>query len=558
MHMPNEETRAHFEREAKALTAEELCLITDLKPYKNNARTHSKKQLRQIADSIERFGFTNPVLVSRDNLIIAGHGRVEAAKLLGMGQVPVRRLVHLNPDEIRAYILADNRIAENAGWDKELLALEFEALIDLDFDLEILGFSAAEIDLTIEEFGASSRGAGSSGASEGAGSAHHASQPDPVLDQVETVNTGPAVTQLGDLWLLGAHRLLCGDARSPDDVARVSDGKPATLLFTDPPYNVKIDGHVSGLGRNKHREFALASGEMDQDTFTRFLTVSLKAAASHLKDGAIAYICMDWRHMRELLSAGHAAFDELKNLCVWNKTNGGMGTFYRSKHELVFVFKKGRAAHINNFGLGDTGRYRTNVWDYAGVNTFGETRNDELAMHPTVKPVAMISDAIKDCSKRGDIILDTFGGSGSTLIAAEQCGRKANLIELDPHYCDTIIARYQRITGNEAKLSATGASFAKVMHDRLDGPDCNDVSAAGSLSARSLLAGNGSALKNAAGTINADPASAALATAELAKTRAAALADPKPATPARQTAKSSNASLRSKVTPAPTSAKSGA
>jgi DNA modification methylase len=225
---------------------------------------------------------------------------------------------------------------------------------------------------------------------------------------------------------------------------------------------VKIDGHVSGLGRNKHREFAHASGEMDEDAFTVFLTQSLKAAASQLKDGAIAYICMDWRHMRELLSAGHDAFDELKNLCVWNKTNGGMGTFYRSKHELVFVFKKGRAPHINNFGLGDTGRYRTNVWDYAGVNTFGDTRDDDLAMHPTVKPVAMIADAIRDCSKRGDIILDTFGGSGSILIAADQCGRKANLIELDPHYCDTIIRRYQRITGEAAVLERTGKTFAEM------------------------------------------------------------------------------------------------
>jgi DNA methylase/ParB-like nuclease domain len=410
MHHPSKETRAEF--------AEEFCLISDLQPYQNIARTHSKKQLRQIADSIERFGFTNPVLVTCDNMIIAGHGRVEAAKLLGMAEVPVRRLAHLDKDEVRAYILADNRIAENAGWDKELLALEFEALIDLDFDIEVLGFSAAEIDLTIDGFGS---GAGDK-SSDAAG-------PDPVLDQIEPVASGPAITQPGDLWLLGPHRLLCGDARSIDDVARVCGGgasgsgasgnsdngnalndgsssdsdldggrtntdNAATLLFTDPPYNVKIDGHVSGLGRNKHREVAHASGEMDEDAFTAFLTQSLKAAASQLIDGAIAYVCMDWRHMRELLNADHAVFDELKNLCVWNKTNGGMGTFYRSKHELVFVFKKGRAPHINNFGRGDTGRYRTNVWNYAGVNTFGETRDDDLAMHPSVMPVALMTAII--------------------------------------------------------------------------------------------------------------------------------------------------------------------
>jgi DNA modification methylase len=455
MHLPDKETRLLASRPNRFNATEEFCSVDTLQPYQSNARTHSKKQLRQIADSIERFGFTNPVLVTGENMIIAGHGRVEAAKLLGMAEVPVRRLVHLDKDEVRAYILADNRIAENAGWDKELLALEFEALIDLDFDIERLGFSTAEIDLTIDGFGSGAGGGNSADAGSAAG-------PDPVLDQVDPVASGDAITQPGDLWLLGPHRLLCGDARSVDDVARVCGGKPATLLFTDPPYNVRIDGHVSGLGRNKHREFAHASGEMDEDAFTAFLTQSLKAAASQLKDGAIAYVCMDWRHMRELLSAGHAAFDELKNLCVWNKTNGGMGTFYRSKHELVFVFKKGRAAHINNFGLGDTGRYRTNVWDYAGVNTFSDTRDDDLAMHPTVKPVAMIADAIRDCSKRGDIILDTFGGSGSTLIAADQCGRKANLIELDPHYCDTIIRRYQRIIGEAAVLERTGKTFAEL------------------------------------------------------------------------------------------------
>ncbi len=459
MHHPSEETRAQFERDGRASLAEETCAIANLAPYKNNARTHSKKQLRQIADSIERFGFTNPVLVTGDNMIIAGHGRVEAAKLLGMIEVPVRRLGHLNKDEVRAYILADNKIAENAGWDKELLALEFEALLDFDFDIELLGFSAAEIDLTIEEFGT---GGDPANAADGSATA----EPHPVLDKVEPVGFGPAVTQAGDLWLLGVHQLLCGDAGSMADVAKVCGDDTATLIFTDPPYNVKIDGHVSGLGKVKHREFALASGEMTEDAFTAFLTESLKAAASKLKDGGIAYICMDWRHMRELLTAGHIVFDELKNLCVWNKTNGGMGTFYRSKHELVFVFKKGRAAHINNFGLGDTGRYRTNVWDYAGVNTFGDTRDDDLAMHPTVKPVAMIADAIKDCSKRGQIILDTFGGSGSTLIAAEQCGRKARLIELDPHYCDTIIRRYQRITGKGAVLERTGETFAEMERSR--------------------------------------------------------------------------------------------
>ncbi|MEP4034045.1 DNA methyltransferase [Roseibium polysiphoniae] len=410
-------------------------------------------QIKQIAGSIKRFGFCNPVLVADDNQIIAGHGRVEAAKLIGLTDVPVRKLSQLSDHEVRAYILADNKLAENAGWDRDLLALEMQGLMALDFDIEDLGFSTAEIDLTVGD-------AQTAPPTAEAG-----------LDVVEPVEPGPAVTHFGDLWQLGPHRLLCGDARSGEDVSRLCGGQPASLLFTDPPYNVPIGGHVSGLGNIKHREFALASGEMDEAGFTVFLSQSLGAAASQLVDGAIAFVCMDWRHMREVLNAGHAVFDELKNLCVWNKTNGGMGSFYRSKHELVFIFKKGTAPHINTFGLGDTGRYRTNVWDYPGISSLGASRNDDLAMHPTVKPVALIADAIRDCSKRGDIVLDVFGGSGSTLIAADQCGRQARLIEIDPLYCDTIIRRFERVTGEKARLTETDASFADVLHSRLKAPD---------------------------------------------------------------------------------------
>ncbi|GAA0788165.1 DNA methylase N-4 [Roseibium denhamense] len=432
---------------------EDLCPIDRLVPYANNARTHSKKQIRQIADSIKRFGFCNPILVADDNTIIAGHGRVEAAKLIGLTTVPIRKLSHLSETEVRAYILADNKLAENAGWDRDLLAIEMQGLLDLDFDIEDLGFSTAEIDLTIGDAQTASSTAERS------------------LDDVEPVVAGPVVTQSGDLWHLGQHRLLCGDARSPEDVGRLCCGKPASLLFTDPPYNVPIDGHVSGLGNIKHREFALASGEMEKAGFTDFLTQSLRAAASQLVDGAIAFVCMDWRHMREVLDAGHSVFEDLKNLCVWNKTNGGMGSFYRSKHELVFVFKKGTAPHTNSFGLGETGRYRTNVWDYPGISSLGATRQAELAMHPTVKPVALIADAIRDCSKRGDVVLDVFGGSGSTLIAADQCGRQARLIEIDPIYCDTIIRRFERVTGEQAYLSATKLSFAETARQRATKPE---------------------------------------------------------------------------------------
>jgi DNA modification methylase len=265
---------------------------------------------------------------------------------------------------------------------------------------------------------------------------------------------------------MGEHRLLCGDARDAGAIQRLMAQETARMVFTDPPYNVKIDGHVGGAGKTKHREFAMASGEMSQDQFTRFLTEVLGNMADASCDGSIHFVCMDWRHMSELMTAGGRVYDELKNLVVWTKTNGGMGTFYRSRHELIFVFKKGTTAHINTFGLGETGRYRTNVWEYPGINTFRNDRDDELAMHPTVKPVALVADAIKDVSRRGHIVLDAFGGSGTTLIAAEKTGRKARLLELDPAYCDVICRRFEAYTGKPAILAESGLPWAEVEAER--------------------------------------------------------------------------------------------
>ena len=424
----------------------ETRLIETLTPYKNNARTHSKEQVLHIAKSIKRFGFTNPVLISDDNEIIAGHGRVMAAKELELLEVPVLRLSHLSADERRAYILADNKLAENAGWDNELLSLELEGLLEMDFDVGVIGFSTTEIDLIFND--------------------NNSNTSDDTLDEVPPIESALPVTRLGDLWQLGKHKLLCGDARVLNDIKKLCGEQSISLMFTDPPYNVKIDGHVSGLGQNKHREFAVASGEMNQEQFVTFLRETLSNASSQLKDGAIAYVCMDWRHMQELQESGDVAFDELKNLCVWNKTNGGMGTFYRSKHELVFVYKKGRASHTNNFGLGDGGRYRTNVWDYAGANALGGDRDEELAMHPTVKPVALVADAIRDCSNHNETVLDIFGGSGSTLIAAEETGRLAKVLEYDPIYCDVIIKRFEKLYGVEAILSETGQTFSEIKKSR--------------------------------------------------------------------------------------------
>lgn len=424
--------------------------ITSLRRYSGNARTHSRKQLRQIAASIERFGFTNPVLVSDEGEIIAGHGRVEAAKLIGRKTVPTLALSNLSEADRRAYVLADNKLALNAGWDKEILAIELQALVDLDFDVELTGFSLAEVDLVLDE----------------------AADADPdgrdPADDIVPDPTDQTVSRHGDLWLLGRHRLLCGDSRSAADMDRLMSGQRADLVFTDPPYNVAIDGNVCGLGSVRHREFPFASGEMDKAQFTDFLAETLGNISRVMRDGGIAFVCMDWRHMGELLAAGERAFTELKNLVVWNKTNGGMGAFYRSKHELIFVFKEGRAEHTNSFGLGESGRYRTNVWDYAGISSIGSSRSEELAMHPTVKPVALIADAIRDCSRRGETILDGFGGSGSTLIAAEKTGRVARLIEYDATYCDTIIRRWEKYTGKRAKLEETGGTFDDVAEERAD------------------------------------------------------------------------------------------
>jgi DNA modification methylase len=415
----------------------------DLQPARRNPRTHSKKQLRQIARSIEEFGFTNPLLIDHNCRIIAGHGRLEAAKLLGLNRVPVIRLENLSEDQIRAYVIADNKLAENAGWDRELLALELQYLsdIDVDFDVSVIGFETAEIDDLIGELRL-----------DGANDSDN---------DIPPIVAGPAVTQAGDLWQIGPHRLICGDATDSAIYGHLLGDEKAQIVFTDPPYNVPIDGHVSGLGEVQHREFAMASGEMSEAEFTEFLTAVCRQLAAVSADGAIHFVCMDWRHMDELLAAGRAAYTELKNLCVWTKTNGGMGSLYRSQHELVFVFKHGRGAHINNVQLGQYGRYRTNVWSYAGMNTFGEDRDAELAMHPTVKPVDLVADAVLDCSDRNGIVLDAFAGSGTTLLAAERTGRRGYGIELDPHYCDVILRRLET-AGLEAVHVKSGLSFAEI------------------------------------------------------------------------------------------------
>lgn len=412
--------------------------VAILKKAKRNARTHSKKQINQITKSIETFGFTNPILIDDDNNIVAGHGRYEAGSKLQLSKFPTIRLSHLTKDELRTYALADNKIAEQAGWDSELLSLEFQELAELDFDLEITGFSVAEIDSFLD-FNVSD------------GNELDES------DQFEGPSEGlESRCKVGQLWQLGRHRLYIGDALKDISYQRLLSEERVTMIFTDPPYNVNIDGHVMGKGKIKHTEFKMASGEMSIEEFTRFLDTAFERMVHYSRDGSIHFICMDWRHLSELLTAGHQHYTELKNLCVWNKDNGGMGTFYRSKHELIFVFKNGTEPHINNFELGQNGRYRTNVWDYAGINSFKADRMEELTMHPTVKPVKLVSDAILDCSKPGNLILDPFAGSGTTLIAAEKTGRVALCIELDPKYGDVILKRWEDLGQGKAELISEG------------------------------------------------------------------------------------------------------
>ena len=291
---------------------------------------------------------------------------------------------------------------------------------------------------------------------------------DPAADELpEETPNAPIITRTGDLWILDRNRLHCGDATDEAAFKVLMAGQLAEMVFTDPPYNLPIPGHVGGSGSIKHPNFVMASGEMTEAEFIGFLKTALGFLAAYSLDGAIHYVFMDWRHVFELLTAARAVYDELKNLCVWAKDNGGMGSFYRSRHELVFVFKHGTEPHINNFGLGEHGRYRTNVWEYPGVNTLKAGRLDELAMHPTVKPVAMVADAIRDCSTRGGIVLDAFAGSGTTLIAAEKTGRRAHALEIDPRYVDTAIRRWQAYTGDEAVHAVTGRTFAETERARL-------------------------------------------------------------------------------------------
>jgi DNA modification methylase len=424
-----------------------LASVRKLKPNKRNARTHSKKQIGEITALIQRFGWTYPILVDDEWRILAGHARYQAALYLGLTRVPVIIMAGLSDAEKRALAIADNKVPTNAGWDRAALAAELgelaELLPNVGLTPDITGFEPAEIDTLLVDLIDPER------------------DPADQLPQIEQI----AVSQTGDLWQLGHHRLGCNDARDAVAMRQLMAGEQAAMVCADPPFNDRISS-IGSRGQIKHREFALASGEMSSAEFTTFLKDSLGLAARYSVDGSLHLVFMDWRHQPELHDAGKAVYGTQLNLIVWKKNNAGQGSFYRSQHELIYLFKKGTASHTNNIQLGRHGRNRSNVWEYPGVNSFGAGRLETLALHPTVKPVALISDAMRDCSRRGDIILDPFMGSGTTILAAEKIGRRTFGLEIDTLYIDVAIRRWQAFTRRDAILAATGQTFSEIAKRR--------------------------------------------------------------------------------------------
>ena len=424
-------------------------LISELKLNPKNPRVHSRKQIEQLARSMVTFGFIVPVIVDGEDNVVAGHGRILACQRLGWTEVPTIRIEHLTREQLQAFTIADNKLTDNSSWDDQLLAEQLKTLseLELDFDVEVTGFEMGEIDFLVEGLG------------DGL---------DDKADQLPTEVTGAPVTNVGDLWFLGRHRVYCGDALEKSAHIALMNGEKATAVITDPPYNVSIGGNVSGLGKHKHREFLMASGEMNHTQFIAFLNTVCSFLALNSREGSLHYIFMDWRHVAELLAATRDLYGEPKNLCVWVKDRAGMGSFYRSQHELVFVFKHGDERHRNNVQLGQFGRNRANVWSYPSAASFSRNGDEGslLALHPTVKPVAMIADTIMDCTARNEVVLDPFLGSGTTVIAAERTGRHCFGIEIDPLYVDVIVRRWQNFTRGDATHAATGLTFNQMIKER--------------------------------------------------------------------------------------------
>ncbi len=435
--------------------------IDELKDFRSNPRRHPEAQIANLMKSI-RNGWTNPILIDETGTILAGHCRREAARRLRMREVPTITILGLTEKEKSSIVIADNRIPEQAVWDIEILKSHFESLIEVDFDVELTGFTTGEVDLMLDR---------------------QSTAADPADNLDSDAYDGPPVSREGDLWHLGRHRLLCGTALFDSSYRALLGDELAQMVVTDPPWNVPIQGHVGGRGKVRHREFKMASGEMTEAEYAKFLETFISRIVAFSCAGSIHYIFIDWRHLREVLQVAQVLYSDLKNLLVWNKNNAGQGSFYRSKHELIPVFKKGSSPHINNFGLGGKGRYRSNVLDYPGVNSLHPSRRGDLELHPTVKPIALVADLIRDCSRRNGVILDPFGGSGTTILAAERTGRIARVIEIDPLYVDVSIRRWEQLTGVPVRHAETGLTFEEMQvaracsaerHRDADSPDEED------------------------------------------------------------------------------------
>lgn len=417
-----------------------------LKPYPHTAHRHPKEQIAQLRASIRAHGVVGAIITDEDGEIINGEAVWRAAKAEGKVSIPVIRRHDLSEAQKRALRIGLNKHAQNAEWDLDQLRVEMQGILaaNIDFDPGEIGMSSGEIDKLFI-----------------------AKDSDPADDAIPSL-ASRAVSREGDIWILLSHRVGCGDCRDLVFLRRVVGDRLVDCCVTDPPYNQRIaGGATTGRGKTHHSEFAMASGEMSAQDFGRFLKSALDGFVKVSRDGAVHYVCMDHQHVEILLSAGEEVYGRRLNICVWSKSNAGMGGLYRNQHELVCVFTVGEASYFNAVQLGKHGRNRTNVWTYPSVNTFGGSRRRDLELHPTVKPVALVADAIMDVTRRGELVLDGFLGSGTCLLACERTGRLCRGVEIDPLYVDLALERWSERTGVEPVLESTGQTFAQVRAERL-------------------------------------------------------------------------------------------
>lgn len=420
--------------------------IDSVRPAGARARVTTPEQLERVIKSIRQFGLVTPILIDAEDRIVSGHVVWEAAQKIGSETIECLVVDHLDDAELKALSLALNRIAETGDWNLDTLREVMIEIRSADIDLTTTGFTLQEFDqITLAP--------------------SPSSQDEEDCAEVEFKDETP-VSRIGDLFQLNDHRLLCGDALEAESYRQVLGGRMAHCTFSDPPYGCKIEGFVSGLGKHKHKDFVMASGEMDDAQFIEFLETYLTHCRTFTSKGAVTFACMDWRQIDKLLAAGAQAGFNRNNIVVWNKGSGGMGSLYRSAHELIAVFCNGKSPATNNVELGRHGRDRSNLWSYPGANRRGSSANHALADHPTPKPIELVEDALLDITRPGDVVLDPFSGSGTTLIAAERCGRITCGIELDPQYVDRTIRRWERMTGHEVIHVESGMTFTELMTER--------------------------------------------------------------------------------------------